>query len=777
MIGRMDDQPYPPSLRREDRRFLAGRGRFADDLAPPDAAHGAVLRSPHPHARIRRIDTAAALAVPGVLAVLTAADAAADRLGPLPCIFPMRNRDGSLCFDPLRGLLAGERVRYVGEPVGFVVAETLAAARDAAELVEVDYEPLPHVVQTDRAKAGPALYEECPDNVCVDWEMGDAAKVDRALAGAAHRVSVRLANNRVAVAPVEPRAAWATYDAAHDSLTLTTPSQGVFWIRDPLARHVFAMPPERLRVVTPDVGGGFGMKLYPYPEQGLVCWAARRLGRTVRWVAERTESFLADTAGRDHVSELELGLDAEGRFLALRAHSVAALGACLSAFAPSIPTAGFAKLLTSVYRVPAAYVHVEGVFTNTAPVDAYRGAGKPEAQHALERLIERAAEATGIDRIELRRRNLVGPAEMPYRTATRQTFDSGDFPACLEALLAAADAAGFAARREAAAVRGRLAGLGIVPYIHATGGMPEDEVAEVTVLPEGRVRAVTGTQSSGQGHEGVLAWLVAERLGVRPEEVELVQGDSAAMPKGGGTGGSSSLLISGNTLVAAADQAIERGRALAAHLMEAAVADVEYADAGFRIVGTDRRLSLYEVAARGALASDLPEDLGGGIGGCVPYTSGHVSFPNGWMAAEVEVDPETGRTALVRFTTVDDVGRAVSPAIVAGQMHGGIAQGVGQALLEEAFYDPGSGQMLAASLMDYCLPRADDLPFIDRAERPTPTEASPLGAKGVGECGPIGAPAAVMCALLDALKPAGVRELEMPATAEKVWRALRAAHA
>ena len=743
--------------RLEDRRFLTGQGCFTDDLTFPNALHAYVVRSPHAHARIERIDTAAAHAMPGVMAVLTGGDAVADGLGSLKGIVPLPG-----AIEPARRPLAIDRARHVGDPVALVVAETFAQARDAAELVDVAWTPLAAVVDAPAALAAdaPVLWDEVPDNRCVTWRLGDATAVDAAFAGAAHTVTLTVHNNRLVGNAIEPRVAIGGWDAANDRAVLHTTSQGVHLIRRLLCDHVFGWPHDKLRVVTPDVGGGFGPKFFLYPEQALVVWAARRLRRTVRWTSDRSEAFLSDTHARDQTATADLALDADGRFLAIRADVTANLGAYVSTFALGVPTDGMAKVLTGCYRIPAAQLTVTCAFSNTVPVDAYRGAGKPETLFLLERLIDVAARATRHDPIELRRRNLIPASAMPYRTALGKLYDSGDFPAALEQALALADRDGFAVRRARSAAAGHLRGFGVACYLHGTGGIA-DETSEVEASGDASagITVRVGAQSSGQGHATMLAQIVAQRLGLPVESIHVVQGDTQSIARGGGTGGSSSTIISGNTAARASDDLIEQGRERAADRLEAAKADIEYARGRFNVVGTDRGVSLFELAAAGRLV------------GSATFQDDMLSFPGGAQAAEVEIDPETGSVTLVALASSADIGPPVNPMLVAGQMHGGLAQGIGQALMEHAVYDRETGQPVAGSLMDYALPRAADLPAFRYGTVETASPNNTLGFKGVGELGPIGAPPAVVNAIVDALADAGVVHLDMPVTAEKVWRA------
>lgn len=762
----MSDKSARTTMTRlEDHRMITGTGRYTDDIEVSGAAHGYVLRSPHAHAKIGGVDTAAARTMPGVLAVLTASDAAEDGLGRIRSPITLPPEFGEY-HDPGRPLLASRRVRHVGDPVAFVVAETLDQAKDAAEAIAVDYEPLPAVILPDVAvQAGaPVVWDDAARNVCFASSLGDAAATERAFAQAVHVTVLEIEHNRVVVNTIEPRAAIAIHGGEDDSYTLYVGSQGVHLIRRVLADDVFGIAPERLRVVTRDVGGGFGMKLFIYPEYALVLWASRRTGRPVRWAAERTESFLSDAQARDFRGRLELAIGDDGVFLALRLRTFANLGGYLSTFAASVATRSYMKLLPNVYRIPHLHLEITGVFTNTVPVDAYRGAAKPEAVSQLERLIDIAAVEVGIDRVELRRRNLVRQEDMPYVTPVGEVYDGGDYAAVLDQALIRSDYASFAERREEALSRGRSRGIGVGMYVHGTGG-DTNERSRVEVRPEGRVLAYTGTQSTGQGHETVFGKLVADRFGLPLADVALVQGDSAILDRGGGTGGSSSLLISGNTLVAATDKAIEWGRQLAADVLEAAPADIEFGEARFTVAGTDRSIGLYDLAGRAA-------DHDGFYGDAL-FSTSNATYPYGCQVCEVEIDRDTGAIAIVRYVSVDDFGKMLHPDIVAGQVHGGLVQGIGQVLGEHAVYDPATGQLLAGSFMDYVMPRAADMPSFELHFMPLPSEATPLGVKGAGECGTIGAPGTVINAVMDALRPDGVRHLDMPVTPEKLWRAMR----
>jgi carbon-monoxide dehydrogenase large subunit len=764
-----------PVRRVEDRRFLTGRGRYLDDISRPREAYAFMLRSPHAHARIRSIDTAPA-AGPGVLGVFTGADLAADGIGTIPCLSGVANM-----AVPPRPAMASGRVRHVGDTVALVVAESVALARDAAERIAVDYEALPAVVDTGRALAAgepsvwPELSDQHPGNLCFEWQIGDQAAVARAAAAARHRVALSLVNNRVVAHSMEPRGALGEYDPGEDTWTLWSSTQGSHFLRNLLAEHVFHVPENRIRVVTPDVGGGFGMKLFLYPEHILVLWAAKKLGRPVKWVPERSDSFMTDTQGRDNLTRLELLLDNELRFLGLSVAITANMGAYLSNFAPEIPTIAGAVMYSAVYALPAVHVAVKGVFTHTVPVDAYRGAGRPEAAYAVERLIETAARRLGVGADELRRKNFIRPAALPYTTPLGLVYDSGDFARNLEDALAAADAAGFAARRQASRAHGRYRGLGHAVYIEQSG-FPPDEFAELRFDPAGTLTVLMGTQSSGQGHQTAYAQLAAERLGVPLDKIRVLQGDSDAIAFGRGTGGSRSIPVGGAALVHAADKLIAKGKKIAAHLLEAAEADIDFKDGNFQIPGTDRAVAIDAVARAAFNPAQFAPGIEPGFAESGHFTPPAPTFPNGCHLCEVEIDPETGHVAILRYLVVDDFGVVVNPLLLAGQVHGGIAQGIGQALLEHCVYDE-SGQLLSGSLSDYALPRADDLPALEFSYNVVPCQTNPLGIKGAGEAGAIGAPPALVNAVVDALAELGIEHLDMPLTPERLWRAIGAAGA
>ncbi|WP_426956391.1 xanthine dehydrogenase family protein molybdopterin-binding subunit [Muricoccus radiodurans] len=762
-----------PMRRIEDPRLLKGGGRYTDDLVAkgilPNAAIGHILRSPHAHARIVSIDTAAAKAMPGVLAVLTAADWKEEGLGEIPCAIPMKNRDGSPRGETPRGGLADGFVRHVGDPVAFIVAETHAQARDAAEAVEIDYETLPAVTDLATAtEAGqPLVWPAIKDNVVFDWATGDEEKTKELFATAAHVTKLRLVNNRVVVASMEGRAALADYDPATERFTLHAGTQGSWTVKDLLASAAFKIDKEKIRVVTHDVGGGFGMKIFLYAEYALCMMAARRIKRPVRWTSERTEAFLSDTQGRDNITDAELALDKDGKFLALRTKNVAGMGAYLSTFAPFIPTGAGTKVLASVYGFQAIYANVIGVVTNTVPVDAYRGAGRPESNYVVERLIDAAAREIGMDRIELRRRNIVPSSAMPHTTPVGQKYDSGDFNLVLDSALKLMDWSGFPARRAASEAQGKRRGIGLAYYLEATGGAP-NERAEVRFAKDGWVEVLVGTQSTGQGHETAYAMITAQELGVPVDRIRVIQGDSDEIPTGGGTGGARSLYSEGTALLATTATVIEKGKQAAGEVLEAAPSDIEFESGRFAIAGTDRGIGIIELAQRQrerAAAGQTSLLLDAAEVADIP----HHTFPNGCHVAEVEVDPDTGHIAIPRYIVVDDVGHALNPLIVRGQVHGGVAQGVGQAFLERTAYDPDSGQLLSASFMDYALPRAVDLPDIEVELVSVPCLTNPLGVKGAGEAGAVGSPPAAMNALVDALSGT---EIDMPATPEVVWKAL-----
>ena len=771
--------------RKEDYRFLTGAGQYTDDITLPHQSYACFLRSPHAHAQIRSIDTAAARAAPGVLAVFTGKDLAG--IGGLPCGWLIKSTDGSPMKEPKHPVLAEGTVRYAGEQVSLVVAETRAQAKAAAGLIEVDYEVLPVVSDTESASSSKtAVHREAPDNLCYTWAIGDAGAVDAAFKKAAHVTRLTLVNNRLIPNAIEPRAANAAYTRADDSYTLYVTSQNPHVERLLMTAFVLGLPEHKVRVVAPDVGGGFGSKIFLYAEETALVWASRRVGRPIKWTAERSESFLTDAHGRDHVTTAELALDGEGRFVALRAHTTANLGAYLSTFASCVPTILYATLLAGQYTTPLIYCEVKAVFTNTAPVDAYRGAGRPEASYLIERLVERAAHELRIDPVELRRRNFIH--KFPYTTPVALTYDTGDYPATLEHAVEIADVAGYAARKQASAGKGLLRGLGYSCYIEACGIAPSNiagalgaraglfEAGEVRVHPTGKVTVFTGSHSHGQGHETTFSQVVADKLGISIEDIDIQHGDTGKVLFGMGTYGSRSLAVGGTAILKAVDKVIAKGKKIAAHLLEASDADVEFEHGEFRVAGTDRKKSFAEVALTAYVPHNYPLDkLEPGLNENAFYDPPNFTFPAGTYVCEVEVDPQTGAVRIDRFSASDDFGNVINPMIVEGQVHGGLAQGIGQALLEGCRYSE-EGQLLTGSFVDYAMPRADDLPHFNvELARGTPCTHNPLGVKGCGEAGAIGSPAAVINAILDALAPLGVSDLDMPATPYRVWEAIRSA--
>jgi carbon-monoxide dehydrogenase large subunit len=768
-----------PLKRQEDPRLITGRGRFSDDVALPGQAYACFVRSPHPHARIRAIDAADALATPGVLAVLTGRDATDDGLADLPHRpvptnpneFPLGGAEGAPIFVAPYPPLPADRARFTGEAVAMVVAETAALAADAAVRVHVDWEPLPSVTVTrDAAGPGaPVLWDRLGSNVCVDALAGDARAADAAFAAAAHVVRLDTWVPRITGVPMEPRAALGVHDAATGRYTLYAGSGGSVRLKTDLA-EVLGVPEASVRVVAQDVGGNYGTRNSSYPEYPLVAWAARRLGRPVKWTGDRREMFLSDYQARDLVSTMELALDADGTFLALRGTNTSNVGAHAVTF---VPLNKGRELSTTVYRVPVAAVRGRAVHSNTSPLSAYRSAGRPQVMFVMERLIDLAARRHGFDRVALRRRNLIAPGAMPYTNPFGIVYDSGDYPAALDRALALADWAGFEARRAAARRRGRYRGIGLANYIEIATGAPRER-AQVTARPDGFIDVVIGTLSAGQGHETAFAQLIAEWLGVEPSLVRLIAGDTDRVPVGGGSHSGRSMRLGGVVMARAADRLVARGARLAAWLLESAVEDVEFAERRFRVRGTDRAVDLFAVAAAAGRA-DAPADLRGPLEGECDETVSTPSFPYGSAVCEVEVDPETGAVEIVRYSSVDDVGRAINPLIVHGQTHGGIAQGVGQALWELSDYDPESGQLRSATFMDYAMPRADLLPSFQTEISEVESTSNPLGLRGGGEGGTTPALGAVVNAVVDALAELGVEHLEMPVTPERVWRAIRGA--
>ncbi|TMG81661.1 MAG: xanthine dehydrogenase family protein molybdopterin-binding subunit [Betaproteobacteria bacterium] len=757
-MGTNDLNTIGQSIRRkEDVRFLTGAGQYTDDVNPPQHTHAYFLRSPHAHAKIRKIDMSKAKAAPGVVAIYTSDDLTG--VNGLPCGWLITGTDGQPMKEPPHPVLAQGKVRYVGDGVAMVIAETPDQAKDAAELIDVDYDVLSAVVNpVDALKSGaPQIHDGASGNKCYTWALGDKAAVDAAFAKAAHVTKLDIVNNRLIPNAIEPRAAVASFSRADDSYTLYVTSQNPHVERLLMTAFVLGLPETKVRVIAPDVGGGFGSKIYLYPEETAMVWASKRVNRPIKWTAERSESFLSDAHGRDHVTHAELAVDKDGKFLAMRVHTTAAMGAYLSTFASCIPTILYATLLAGQYTTPVIYCEVTAAFTNTAPVDAYRGAGRPEATYVVERLVHAAAAEMGIAQDELRRRNFI--RNFPYQTPVALTYDTGGYDACLDEAMKIADTKGFAARKAEAAKRGKLRGLGYAS-LGARAGLYE--AGEVRVNPTGGVTVFTGSHSHGQGHETTFAQVVASRLGIPIDNVEIVHGDTGRIPFGMGTYGSRSLAVGGTAIVKALDKIVTKGRKIAAHLLEAAEADVEFKDGKFTVAGTDRSKAFGEVALAAYVPHNYPLDkLEPGLDETAFYDPTNFTFPAGTHICEVEIDPDTGNI--------------VNPMIVEGQVHGGLAQGIGQALLECCVYDKDSGQLLTGSYMDYAMPRADDLPSFKVATKVTPCTHNPLGVKGCGEAGAIGAPAALMNAVHDALSAVGVKYLDMPATPHRVWAAIRAA--
>ncbi len=786
-MGANDTGVIGQSVRRkEDVRFLTGAGQYTDDVTMPRQTYACFLRSPHAHAKLRNIDTAKAKAAPGVVAIFTGADLTG--VGGLPCGWLITGTDGKPMNEPPHPVLAQGKVRHVGDQVALVVAETAAQAKDAAELIDVDYQVLPAVVNcVDALKPGaPQIHEQAPGNKCYTWALGDKAAVDAAFAKAAHVSKLDIVNNRLIPNAIETRGALASYSRADDSYTLYLSNQNPHVERLLMTAFVLGLPESKVRVIAPDVGGGFGSKIYLYAEETAMVWASKRVNRPIKWSADRSEAFLTDAHGRDHVTHAELALDKDGKFLAMRVNTTANMGAYLSTFASCIPTILYATLLAGQYTTPIIYCEVTAAFTNTAPVDAYRGAGRPEATFVVERLVHQAAVDLKIPQDEIRRRNFI--RTFPYATPVALTYDIGDYDATLDGAMQLADTAGFAGRKAQAAKRGKLRGLGYASYIEACGLAPSNvagalgaraglfEAGEVRVNPTGSVTIFTGSHSHGQGHETTFAQIVAGRLGIDIANVEVVHGDTGRVPFGMGTYGSRSLSVGGTAIVKALDKVIAKGKKIAAHLLEAAETDIEFKDGKFTVAGTDRSKAFAEISLAAYVPHNYPLDkLEPGLDETAFYDPTNFTYPAGTHICEVEVDPETGVVEVVAFTASDDFGNIINPMIVEGQVHGGVTQGIGQALLENCVYDPESGQLLTGSYMDYAMPRADDVPSFKVGTKVTPCTHNPLGSKGCGEAGAIGAPAAMMNAVHDALLAVGVTRIDMPASPNRVWQAIQAA--
>ncbi len=776
--------------RREDERFLKGIGTYTDDINLEGQTYCYILRSPVAHARIKRIDTAAAAAAPGVVAVFTSDDLTNDGVGGLPCGWQVTSKDGEPMKEPAHPILAAGKVRHVGDPVVAVIAESLRQAKDAAELIDLDLEELPAVVDMKAALAGggPAVHEDvAPNNLCYDWELGDAAAVEAAFQNAAHVTKIDLVNNRLVPNAIEPRVAIGDYDAASGAHTLYTTSQNPHVIRLLMGAFVLNIPEHKLRVYAPDVGGGFGSKIFHYAEEALVTWAAKKIGRPVKWVAERSESFISDAHGRDHVTHAEMAFDANGKALGMKVETLANMGAYLSTFAPCVPTWLHGTLMAGQYATPAIHVNVKAVFTNTVPVDAYRGAGRPEATFVVERLMSKAARELGLDQTEIRRRNFIQPDQFPYDTPVAVQYDTGNYEASMAKAIELADYANVAARKADAKARGKLRGVGVASYIEACGIAPSSlvgalgaraglyEAATIRVNPTGSVSVLTGSHSHGQGHETTFAQVVADKLGIDIDQVEIVHGDTDRVPFGMGTYGSRSIAVGGTAIVNALDKIIAKGKKIAAHLLEAAEDDIVFENGAYTVKGTDRSKAFGEVALVAYVPHQYPlEELEPGLEETAFYDPKNFTFPAGTYICEVEVDPRTGEVEIASFVAADDFGNVINPMIVEGQVHGGLVQGIGQALLEHAIYDE-NGQLVTGSYMDYAMPRAEDVPSFKVTTTSTPCTHNPLGVKGCGEAGAIGAPAAVINAICDALAEYGVDHIDMPATPEKVWRAIQAA--
>ena len=774
----------------EDKRFLTGKGKYTDDIVLPDMTYAYLVRSPFAHAKINSIDTSAAEAVEGVVAVFTGKDTTAAGIAGVPCGWQIDFRNGDTMKEPPHPLLVSDKAHHVGDGVAVVIAEDRATAKDAAELIVVDYEELPAII--DAAKAvedgAPLVHDDVPNNTCFDWEIGDEEKTNAAMAGAHHITTLEFINQRLVANAIEPRSVIGHYDTANDRYTLYTSSQNPHLIRLLLCAFVLGIPEHKVRVVSPDVGGGFGSKIFHYAEEALLIWASRQLGRPIKWTAERSESFLTDAHGRDHVSKGEMGFDAEGNIVGLRVKTFANLGAYLSTFAPAVPTYLHGTLMQGLYTTPAIHINVVGVFTHSTAVDAYRGAGRPEATYLIERLVDTAARELNMDPVELRLKNFIPPFdgvnEPGYQTQVALQYDSGNYHGVLKRALEMVDYKNLRAEQAAAREKGRLIGIGISTYIEACGLAPSAvvgtlgaraglyESAQVRIQPTGKVSVYTGAHSHGQGHETTFAQVVADKFGIPLEDVDVVHGDSDSVAFGMGTYGSRSLAVGGSAIVKSIEKVIEKGAKIAAHKLEASVDDLEFEGGQWSVKGSDKSISFGDVALTAYVPHDYPEGVEPGLDFSSFYDPTNFTYPFGAHIAVVEVDPETGKVDLKRFIACDDVGNVINPMIVDGQIHGGVVQGVGQALFEGAIYDE-QGQLINGSYMDYTMPRADDFPMIETDRTVTPCPHNPLGVKGAGEAGAIGSTPAVVNAVVDALAHLGVRDIEMPLTPERVWRAMQ----
>ena len=773
--------------RKEDLRFLTGAGNYTDDINIANQTYAVFVRSPHAHANVKSVSIDAALAMPGVVHVFTGKDIE-GKMGGLPCGWGITNTDGTPMAEPPHPILAIDKVRYVGDHVAMVVAETAQQAKDAAEHVEVDYEVLQASVTCAQARTNTALHTEAPGNHCYKWAIGDKGGVDEAFKGAHHITKLDLTNNRLVPNAMEPRAAIGHYNRAGDDYTLYVSNQNPHVERLLMTAFVLSLPEHKVRVIAPDVGGGFGSKIYLYAEDVALTWGSKQISRPIKWVCDRSEAFLSDAHGRDHVSTAEMAMDKDGNFLAMRVHTDANLGAYLSTFATAVPTILYATLLAGQYKTPQVYVEVDSWFTNTAPVDAYRGAGRPEATYLLERLVSRCAWEMNLSQDEIRKRNFI--TEFPYQTPVALQYDTGDFHACMNKAQDMADTAGFAKRKADSAAKGLLRGIGYSSYIEACGIAPSNiagalgaraglfESGEVRVHPTGSVTVFTGSHSHGQGHETTFAQVVAARLGLEVDQVDIVHGDTGRVPFGMGTYGSRSISVGGAAIMRALDKIEAKAKKIAAHLLEASDTDIEFANGEFTVKGTDKKVPFAQVALTAYVPHNYPLDkLEPGLNETAFYDPTNFTFPAGTYICEVEIDPATGVTRIDSFTAVDDFGTIINPMVVEGQVHGGLAQGIGQALLENCVYDEETGQLLTGSFMDYTMPRADDFPEFKIGHVCTPCTHNPLGTKGCGEAGAIGSPPAVINAVLDALHEVGVTDFDMPASPNRVWQAIQSAKA
>ena len=769
-----------PIRRTEDLQLLSGHGQYTADVDWDNQAYAVAVRSPYAHANILAIDIDDAKGAPGVLDIFTGDDMLDDGIGAMPANIVVTQTDGSKMIHPPRYALATGKVRHVGDPVAFVIAETLDQARDAAELVMVDYDDLPSVTDTDKADApdAPLVYDEAPNNRSFTWDFGDEAAVQAGLKDAAHTVTLKLINNRIIVNSMEPRAALGKYegDAETGRYSLHTPTQGVHSVQRQLADDIFHVDKSRMRILTGNVGGGFGMKIFLYPEQLCVLYGAKRIGRPVKWVAERSyDGFTTDKMGRDHVSEITLGLDEDLKITGLDITLKAAMGAYISGFQAFIPTMASAKMYSGVYAIPAIHLRVHGLFTNTTPVDAYRGAGRPEAAYLLERLMDKAALDLGVDPVDLRKRNYIPTSAMPYTTPVGPVYDSGDFARLTDIALQRADRSSFEARRQESASRGKLRGMGMSYYIECCGAGPGEQ-ADIRVAEDGAVTLYIGTQDNGQGHQTAYKQIISNRLDIDLDRITVIQGDTDVVERGGGTGGSRSIPEGGVAVRDATEGVVEKGKQIASVLMETAAADIEYVDGKFAVVGTDRTVSFEDVARAAHDPTIVPDGVDPGLDVKARHKAEAQTYPNGCHVCELEIDPETGTLDILNYVVVDDFGTVVNPMMLAGQVHGGIGQGLGQSLMEETIYDPETGQLLSGSYMDYCMPRADNIPNIDFTYvDDIPCATNPLGIKGAGEAGAIGAPPASINAIVDAMKHLGIHHIDMPATQSRIWQTLQAA--